>query len=65
MPLTGTLRVLGVYLGRWFTLDEHFTLLTHRAQVRLGVLARLARTERGLEVGVLRMTGWWAYSGLA
>ena len=52
VPITDTVRILGVHFYRWFALDEHLTLGTHKAEVRQEVLARVARTRWGLERGV-------------
>ena len=51
-----TARVLGVLLDSHMTLDEHYKVLMSKAQVRQGILARVARMTWGLDTGVLRVT---------
>ena len=56
LPPSEERKVLGVLFDRSCSLDGHFYNLTHRAQVRQGVMAKVAQTRWGLESGVLRMT---------
>ena len=44
-PLCAEVNVLGVIFDPFFTLGGRFTVLTHRAQVRQGGLARVARAK--------------------
>ena len=55
-PLGETVKVLGVYLDSHMTLDEHFRALMSKAQMRQGILARVARMTWGLDTAVLRVT---------
>ena len=50
------MRVLGVLFDPFMSMDRNWQILTHKAQGRMGVLARLARFKWGLETGVLKMT---------
>ena len=55
-PLQETVKVLGVLLDSHVTLDEHFRALMSGAQIRQGILTRVARMTWGLDTGVLRAT---------
>ena len=55
-PLQETVKVLGVILDNHMTLDEHYRVLMSKAQVRQGILTRVARMTWGLDTGVLRVT---------
>ena len=55
-PVTPTLRILGVAIDMFFSLDEHFRDPVAKAQLRQGILEKVAGTKWGLEVGVLKMT---------
>ena len=41
VPLTDTIRVLGMILDEYMTLDDHFTSLLTRAQIRQAILRRV------------------------
>ena len=55
VPLRTTVRVLGIDLDWQLSLDGHFAILK-KAQIRQGILSRVARCSLGLEWGVLEMT---------
>ena len=55
-PLAESMRVLGVQLDEYMTLDEHLQSILSRAQVRQGILAKVAHSSWGLETSVLRVT---------
>ena len=55
-PLKAVVRVLGVDIDWYLSFDEHFASTLKKAQVRQGLLSRVARSSWGLEWGVLRMT---------
>ena len=50
------MRILGVQMDPFMSLDGHWQTLVHKAQGRMGVLARLARRKWGLDTVVLKMT---------
>ena len=53
---TDPLKILGVWWDARLCFAEHIHRVLDRAKVRHGVMARLARSTWGLEVGVLRST---------
>ena len=55
-PATSTLRVLGVTLDMFFDLGDHYTDVLIKAQMRHGLLAKVANAGGGLEIGALKMT---------
>ena len=55
-PMTATMRVLGVTLDPYLTLDAHYEGIIAKAQMRQGILSRVAGYKWGLETGILRMT---------
>ena len=55
-PIAENMRVLGVQLAEWFSLDSYYQALFSRAQVRQGVLAKVAHSSWGLETSILRVT---------
>ena len=55
-PLTDNLKILGVIIDNWFTLEDHFRQVLTKAPVRQGILQRVAGCRWGLEVGILSMT---------
>ena len=55
-PLVDSMRVLGVQLDTYGSLDDQLLVILARAQVRQGLLARAAHSSWGLETDVLRVT---------
>ena len=55
-PLSDSVKILGLTLDEYFALDEHMKILSAKAQVRQGILSRVARCAWGLESTVLRLT---------
>ena len=55
-PLEEFTKILGVLIDDRLTMDAHIGSLMTRAQLRQGILAKLARTSWGLETSVLRIT---------
>ena len=55
-PLAENIRVLGVLLDRHMQLDAQVESLLAKAQVRQGILKKVAGSKWGLEVGILSMT---------
>ena len=55
-PLEGDMGILGAQLDPFLSADGHWQTLVHKAQGRMGVLARLARLKWGLDTVVLKMT---------
>ena len=55
-PPSEVVRVPGILIDRFGTMDEHFLGHRTKAQVRHGLLARASRTNWGLEIGVLQIT---------
>ena len=51
-----TMKVLGVTQDPYLTLDDHYAGMVAKAQVRQGILSRVAGYTWGLETGALRMT---------
>ena len=56
MPFMVVVKALGVAFDKYMFLDGHFGRLFDNAQVRQGVLARVAQTRWVLETGELRIT---------
>ena len=54
--LEANLKVLGVILDDHLTMDANIQAMLSRAQLRQGILAKMAKTTWGLETGVLRIT---------
>ena len=48
------MRILGVTIDMFFTLDDHYEDMVAKAQLRQRILKKVAGTRWGLEVGVLR-----------
>ena len=55
-PPVSEMKVLGVYLDSRMALDEHFQMLSHKAQLRQGILARAAVASWDLDALVLKVT---------
>ena len=56
VPIASSVRVLGVEIDQYMTLDVQFKETLRKAQQRQGILARMSRFDWGLETGVLCMT---------
>ena len=54
-PTDSEVKVLGINLDRFMTLDTHCVEHRKKAQMRLGILARISRRKWGLETGVLQI----------
>ena len=55
-PLSEGVKVLGVTMDEYFTLDEHLKIMSTKAQVRQGILSKVSRCTWGLEMTILRLT---------
>ena len=56
VPVSKTVKMLGVVFDNWLSLDGNNLAVIHRAQIRMGALAKIARATWGIEAIVLRMT---------
>ena len=56
LPISGTVRILGVSINPRFTLDAHFKNIATKAAVRPRVLAKATNYHWGLRAGVLHTT---------
>ena len=56
VPLTETIKILGVVFDTYLTLDDHHLGLVTRAQIRQAILKKIGSLKWGVEVGILRIT---------
>ena len=55
-PAAESMRVLGLTVDMFFSLDEHYQEIINKAQMRQGILSRVARCKWGMDTGVMKMT---------
>ena len=55
-PVADEMAILGITFDPHMTLDAHFKVLLAKAQLRQGILTRVARTSWGLETTILKVT---------
>ena len=50
------MKVLGVTFDRFYSLDEHYSSVIAKAQMRQGILSTATKRDWRLEIGLLKMT---------
>ena len=55
-PAAGYMEIPGLTVDMHFALDDYYQDIVNKAQMRQGVLSRVARCEWGMATGVMKMT---------
>ena len=55
-PLYGSVKILGLTVDEYFASDERIKIMSAKAQVRQGILSKVAQRTWGLETAILGLT---------
>ena len=55
-PAVESMKVLGLTIDMFFALDDHYQEIVGKAQMRQGILSRVAKCKWGMDTGVMKMT---------